>query len=340
MDRIGLVVGAAVTVAGIAVSVVADEVQFRNGDRISGQVISAVDGKLTIKSAVAGEITVDMKDVDTFTTDEPVAMELEDGSLLKQRVAAGEPGTIQTEAADPLPAATIPLASIGRVNPAAVAWTGSVVANAAMTRGNSDTVTAALRADAVRRDEHDRITLGAGYLFSRQEDPDSGEKTTTADAWFGQAKYDYFLTPNWYTYADIRVDRDEIANLNLRVAPSVGVGYQWVERADFTFNTEGGLAWVYEDYDTGESEDHMALRLGYKLTKALNDKVSFFHTLTYLPSLEQFSDFNLLADAGVRADLTTSFFTELKLEWQHDSTPAAGNTANDLRFMGGVGWSF
>lgn len=333
---------AAMLAAGMVVSVASgDEIRFKNGDRITGEIVSAGDGTLTIKSSVAGEIKVKLEDVETFTTDNPIALKLKDGSLLNQRVeAAEEPGTVQTLPEGPLPAATIPLAQVGQINPSAPRWTGSITANLAITRGNSETTTAALNADASRRTDIDRITLGAGYLFSRQEDPDTGDDTTTADAWFGSGKYDYFVSPKWYLFAEARVERDEIADLNLRLTPSAGVGYQWVEREDFKFSTEAGVAWVFEDYETGDSEDHMALRFGYKLTKDLNDKVSLFHTLTYFPSLESLSDFNLSADAGVRADLTSQFFTELKLEWQHDSTPAEGNTHNDLRFLGGVGWKF
>ena len=41
----------------------ADEVLFNNGDRLSGTVLSVEGGKMKLKTAVAGEITVDLKDV-------------------------------------------------------------------------------------------------------------------------------------------------------------------------------------------------------------------------------------------------------------------------------------
>src|SRR5438552_7315457 len=43
----------------------ADEVRFKNGDRLTGTITSAEGGKLKVTSKVAGDVTVDLKDVDT-----------------------------------------------------------------------------------------------------------------------------------------------------------------------------------------------------------------------------------------------------------------------------------
>ena len=50
----------------------ADEVLFLNGDRLSGKILRATGGKLTIKTEGAGDVTVDLSKVKTFSTDEPV----------------------------------------------------------------------------------------------------------------------------------------------------------------------------------------------------------------------------------------------------------------------------
>src|SRR6188472_3644700 len=67
----------------------ADEVLFNNGDRLSGTILSADGGKLKIKTKVAGELTVDMKDVKTFTTDEPIEVR----TVNKEVITAPAKGT-------------------------------------------------------------------------------------------------------------------------------------------------------------------------------------------------------------------------------------------------------
>ena len=76
------------------------------------------------------------------------------------------------------------------------------------------------------------------------------------------------------------------------------------------------------------------------MDRKFNEQVLGFHNLEYLPSLEDASDFNVNADAGVRASLTKTMFTEFKVEWKYDATPAPDASKNDLRYLLGLGWSF
>mgnify|MGYP000234244034 CR=1 FL=1 len=318
----------------------ADEVLFKNGDRLTGKVTSAAGGKLTIVTAVAGTVTVNLDDVKTFSTEEPIELHLTDGSVLKQKIEAADEGQIRTAGSDAVAAQAVAINKIQKVNPPPVKWAGTITASGLITRGNSNTENVGLSINTTRRAERDRITLGAGYLYGRQEDPDSGDKKTTTDNWYLLGKYDYFFSQKLYGFAMTRIERDRIAQLDLRLTPSAGLGYQWIEKPDMNFSTEAGLAWVYEDFRNADSDDHFAARLAYHFDKKLNDRVSIFHNLEYVPSVEDLSDFNIVADAGLRASLTASMFGELKLEWRHDATPAPGAEKDDLRYILGVGWTF
>jgi putative salt-induced outer membrane protein YdiY len=319
-----------------------DEVQFSNGDRLTGTITSVDGGKMKIKTKVAGEVTVDMKDVRTFSTDAPIAMKLTDGTVVRQKVNADGPGQVSVGGGGGAAAGAgqnIPLAQVKRINPSEQ-LTGSIVVGGLITRGNSDTDQLSVSADAVRRTESDRITLTGGYYFGRQRDQSTGDKSTTTDNWFAGGKYDYFLDERLYAFGGLRVEKDRIANLDLRITPSAGLGYQWVEGPALNFNTEAGLAYVHESYTHDGTDDHIAGRLAYHVDTQVNDKVSLFHTLVYLPSLERLDDYNLIADAGVRATLTEQMFTEFKLQWNYDATPAPRASRSDLRYILGVGWKF
>ena len=86
--------------------------------------------------------------------------------------------------------------------------------------------------------------------------------------------------------------------------------------------------------------DFVALRLAYHVDKKLSDTVYVFHNLEYLPAFEDFGDYLVNADAGIQADLTKSFFSQVKVEWEYDATPAPGRDQNDHRYVVGVGWRF
>ena len=316
----------------------ADQVIFKNGDRITGTIKSAADGKLVIDTENLGTVIADFSKISTFSTSQPITLQLSDGRELKLPVAPATQGSIAVESAG-----LTPIDQITRINPVPPVldkWTGALRAGALVTRGNSETENFNINFDATRRTPKHRITTGAGYFFGRQRDPDTGEDNTTTDNWFAFGKYDYFWTPRFYSYFQTRVEQDRVAALELRVIPGVGVGYQWYDTPTFKFSTEAGVDWVYERYEEGGSSEHFAARAAYRIEKRLNDKVTLFHNLEYRPSFYEISDYNINADAGIRASIYKNLFTEFKVEWRFDSTPAPGASDSDLRYLLMLGWTF
>ena len=317
--RHGLIVLLLIVCALRSAAARADEVRFQNGDRVSG-VVTRADGKVTIRSRLFGTISADEKEIMSVTT-APAA------TITATTLATTTPVAVQTESAtQPVPPKR---------------WSGSVVAGAIVTRGNSHTEDYRVAFDATRKGDHNTLTLSGAYAFGQSRDPNTGDEAVTADNWFVQAKLDHSLTERLYDYAIARVEQDNVANLDLRVSPGVGVGYRWINRDATHFNTEAGVTWVWEQYDTQGSTEHFAVRLAYHLDHKLNDKVSLVHNVEYLPNVtDPFDDFNVNADAGLRAMLTKSMFAEMKVEWKHDSTPAPDADKNDLRYTLGLGWNF
>jgi putative salt-induced outer membrane protein YdiY len=300
-----------------APNVRADEVRFQNGDRVSG-VVTRADGKVIIRSPLFGTISADEKEIASVTT---------------------APTISATTLATTTPAAIQPVVPAQPVAPKK--WSGSLVAGAIVQRGNAHTEDYRVAFDATRKGDHNTLTLSAAYAFGQSRNPDTGNENVTADNWFGQAKLDHSLSERWYDYAIARVEQDNVANLDLRVSPGVGLGYRWINRDATHFNTEAGITWIWEQYDTQGSTEHFAARLAYHLDHKLNQSVSLVHNVEYLPSVtDPFGDFNLNADAGLRAMLTKSMFAEMKVEWKYDSTPAPDAEKNDLRYTLGLGWNF
>lgn len=333
----------AILAGALAGNALADVVYLNNGDRVSGTVISADEGAIKLSTPSMGEVTIQMAEVSTFTTDNPVELHLDDGAVLKQAVVAGAGGQIGTGEGEAAGGQGIPLTSIKSINPTPpekIKWSGSMTAGAIATRGNTNTEAANAALDAQRRSEEDRLTLNAAYNYSREKTEDEGARVTMEN-WLVAGKYDYFLTEKWYVYGNAKVERDHIANLDLRVTPGAGAGYQWIESEKTNFNTEAGLTWVYERYtDPDDTREHVAGRFAHHYDRQINENVKFVHNLEILPSLEDLGEFLLTADAGLRATLTKDFFGEVKVQLQHNSQPAQGKEKNDVRYMINVGWGF
>jgi putative salt-induced outer membrane protein YdiY len=328
----------------LAVSAQADEVQLRNGDRLTGAIVQLTDGKLVLKSVAAGEVTIELGAVQTLGTDQPVQVVLKDGTSLSRRIRPAGAGQFAMEAEATLGERVFPLTDLTAINPPAkpaVKWSGSISAGATFTSGNTSAEAINASVSVVRRSEKDRITAGADYGRGRQRDPTTGDDVTTEDWWRAVAQYDYFLSKKLYGFVNGRYERDKIAELDRRVVLGGGAGYQWIESDRLNFSTRGGLASVYESFDNQtKSKSDISLQLGYNFDAQLNGSVKFLHDLTYFPSLEKFSDYYLTSTTELRATLTETMFANFKAIFDYDATPAIGRGSTDVKYIFGVGVTF
>jgi putative salt-induced outer membrane protein YdiY len=317
-----------------------DEVLFLNGDRLSGKILKAADGKLTIKTEGAGNVVVDMSKVKTFSTEAPVTVGVKAQPPVSADVAAGPDRYVRTAPAAGAPAEPVAIADITAIN-TPPAWTGLFSLNGLLTTGNSETEQLGFRGALSKRWPHDRLTFGAEYSYGRQEDPSTGEKSTTIDYAMALAKYDHFFTKKFYGYLGTKAERDKVAELELRLAPGAGVGYQWFEGPAFNLSTEAGLVWVYENYKRTGSSEFFGPRLAYSVDWVPFQPLTLYHKLEYMPSFEDLGgDYLLNIDAGARLAVWRGFFAELRYEFRYDSTPASGRHRTDQRYILGAGWAF
>lgn len=319
----------------------ADEVLFTNGDRLTGKVVSLKDGKLVLDSKIAGKVDLKWEEIATFSTEEPITVQLDDQSVIVDKIVAAEPGTVKTAGTSQITPQTITLAKAVKVNPEPVRWHGTAVAGATFDRGNTWRNAAAASLDAVRRAEYDRITFGAGYIGERSRDPDTGDESTTKSQEFIGLQYDLFFRPKWYMLATSRAEKDRVAGLDLRLTTGVGVGYQFVETDELKANIELGPTWVSEHYEDNQNDnDYIAARVAWNLDWLLYSGLTFFHRGRALPSLEDRHDQFVATDTGLRYKLWGGFFGESKLHWEWDSTPAEDKKRQDLTVILGLGYGF
>jgi putative salt-induced outer membrane protein YdiY len=318
----------------------ADQIVLNNGDRITGAINSADAGKLIITSPIAGKITVDLKNVKTFSTDGPIKIQFDDGSQLDQRIAEGPAGEFTTAPGATVPPQTFAISKVAKVNPPPVVWTGSVVINGLYLQGDTTSEQLGASISLQRRSDFDRIDLGAAYLFGEQKV--NGIESTTADNWYVRGEYDYFFTKKFFAYANTRVEKDRIQNLDLRLTPGVGVGYQIIEQPDFNLNFSGGLSWIYEDFSNESSpNENISARIAYHIDKSFcDDKVKLFNEVTYFPSVQNVNDYLVLTTTGIHLAITKTMFSELKAEVDYDSHPAPMSHRTDAKYILGVGWTF
>ena len=325
----------------LAPPALADTVKLKNGDVLTGKVVDVLDGKVTLKTDAAGEVKIDVAQVETIATDDAVEVGLSDGSQLHGKLVASSGGAVDVESST-LGRQAIMLTAIKSVNKPPRQWHGGVAGSASWVRGNTDTDAVALEAHAENRGDIDRITLDAWWRASRSEDPATGDKSTTERRYGAFGQYDYFFNgEKFYGYGNLRAEKDAIAAIDLRVILGAGVGYQLLDLEQTKLSAEAGAAWFYENYSNGtETVSDPALRVAAHFDHDFSDKSTFFDDLEAYKVLGDPDDYLVRNKGGFRQKLTESFFAQEWVEWLWDSTPAAGKERVDVTYFLGIGWTF
>lgn len=342
-----------------------DQVLFKSGDRLQGKVLNMSGGKMTFDSKVAGTITLNMDDIETFSTDESIELVTINGESAVLKISDDNQGKIKVqELTDGAAVRTISIADVSAINSekVKVGWKSSIVGSAIATRGNTHSDVAAISGETIRRGEDDRITIAGGYNYANQRDNATREKTTTAKNVFLKGQYDYFFSEKLYGYGNAKYEKNRIANISRRMTYGVGLGFQWIEEPQVSIFTEAGLTWVDEKFPTPEldppfptgdgswllavltappkTREYMAARLAYRVDWKINDHVKFFHNFEYLPSLEDAAIYLINTDAGLRAELTARIFTEAKVMMAYNSKPSGDSDKKDMQYSLGIGVNF
>ena len=340
----GQILGLSLCLVLCVQSVQADEVIFKNGDRLTGKIEHLTDGKLVFNSKVAGTVTVDISEVQTLSSDVPINVHLTDGTSFTQKVTKAGPNRFAIEGTDAIKAQEFGLAAISSINPPAKPkpkWSGDISAGLTSTHGNTKAETISASANLRKRTEKDRTQVSADYARGRQRDTNTGLMETTENWWRTKGKYDYFFTKKLFGYVDGRYEKDAIAQLDRRVIAGGGAGYQWIESEDMNFSTQAGFASLYEKFDNQTtSNSEVSVQAGYNFDKQLTKKVKFIHDLTWYPSTEKFSNYYLTSTGEIRAHFNDRMFTNFKAIFDYDSTPAIGAGNTDVKYIWGIGWSF
>ncbi len=331
----------------------ADTVLFKNGDRLTGKLISIIKKKISFKPEITGEVTFNLSDVQNFWTDDKIKIHLKDGTTLQRRVFKSETGHFAIQGTDILVPQTFAFDDLASVNPLPVPkvkFKGNITAGLTSTHGNSFSESGSISFNLSRQTKNDRAKIAGIYLSNRTRNPDTKETKTTEESILVGGKYDYFLTKKLYSYLNCSYKKDRIADLDRRIITGVGAGYQLLDVDKIKFSLDAGIAHLFEKYITKnsvtneketDSTGEISLQLGYQLDSKLNDKIIFLHNLVYLPSLEgKFSDYFLHTNAELRLSLTKSMFSSFKTIMDYDSTPAEDCGCTDVKYIFGLGWNF
>ena len=220
-------------------------------------------------------------------------------------------------------------------------WTGGVFAGLTIATGNTEQTNASITADAELRRADDRTTLLAFWNYADQTDQDTNESSIVERNVGWKAQYDYYMSPELYTYGNASGLQDTQKNLDLRLTIGLGAGYQAFEDDKKALGLEAGLAYVSEDFEGQDSDvDYAAGRIAYVYRHHFTETTTFHQVAESTLSLEDSDDVIVRVTTDLEVLISSSLTATVQHVFDYDNTPVPGNERVDQRLAFGVTWVF
>lgn len=332
---------------GFSILSSAEQVMLKNGDRLTGSIVSMDGKKLVVKTSYAGEVSIDWGEVAQFTSDNPLVVTRTDKQVISGPVTTEGQDVIITTAQGKQ---TLTLGDVSAMrSPADQAayekslhpgmlegWAGGGSFGFALARGNSETTNLALGFDAKRKTATDAWVIDAASIYSS----DKKLNATTANSFQGLIRYDHNLTKKWFAYAAFAGGYDALQDLNYRITPGGGLGYHAIATERTTLDLLGGLGYTQESYTTGLVNHLFVATVGDEFAFKWFKSTTIIQNLYYLPALNETSIYHVNGNFGIATKLNGWLTSNLNFNDRYNSAPVLNNKKNDVLFTAGVGFTF
>jgi hypothetical protein len=176
-----------------------DQINLKNGDRLTGSIVKSDAKELVIKTDYAGDVTVKFDEVATIRSTGDLDVSVAGGKMLvgpvstsgdKMAVNTKDSGTVEVAKADVVivrsPAEQA--AYEKTLHPGwAEGWNGGFNLGFSLTRGNSETKNLAFAFNAARTGLHDKTTLYSTDIYATNYAPVASPSLTASAMVVGRA---------------------------------------------------------------------------------------------------------------------------------------------------------
>ena len=324
----------------------AEQVSLKNGDHLTGSIVSMDVKKLVLKTSYAGEVPIDWSEVSQFSSDKDTLVITK---VDKQLVS----GTVTSEGSDIVVVTAQGAQRVLRTDVAAMrspadqaayekslhpgmleGWAGGGSLGFAVARGNSETT-------------NDTWTINAVQLYSE----DNKLNATTANSFLGLIRYERNISKRWFVFGVFSGMYDVLQQLNYRFLPAAGLGFHAIATERTTLDLLGGIGYTRESYYNGTVNNLATATLGDELVYKITKTTTFTQNLYYLPSLNQPvyipgpgqshpDNYRVNFTAGIATKLNGWMTANANFLDQYVSQPVPGNKKNNVILTTGLGFTF
>ncbi|MFG0285124.1 MAG: DUF481 domain-containing protein, partial [Phycisphaerales bacterium JB039] len=230
-----------------------DWMQHTNGEWLKGEIIDLQDGDFVFESDEFDVQELDWDDIETLYSPGKNTLRFRDGTVVEGAVRI-DAETITVTAADGTQQ-TFPRSELRSMIPGRQKelnfWSVKLSLGTTFRSGNVDQTDIAGFLRIQRRDLDSRLNINYDGNYSTVDGAE------TANDHRGLANYSIFLTERFFvTPARLEAFRDPFQNIEYRLTPGFGAGYDIIDTGDLEWTIGAGAGWQftrYQDPEAGQS---------------------------------------------------------------------------------------
>jgi len=346
-----------------ASATLADQVALKNGDRLTGKIVTG-DGKtLLLKTEFAGDVTIQWDAITAIESSDPINLTLKDGKRLSGKIVtqdgkfvlAGTPAETSAATKDVVVAVrndaeqkAFDIEAEKMAHPKfTYFWGGLFDAGLALTRGNSSTATFTLSTKAIRQTPRDKITVYGDYIYG--SDSSTPPSRTTANALRTGIRGDYNISPKVFVFAFSDFETNELQHLDLRSVFGGGFGYHVIKNARNTLDVFGGISYDRDSFGSysipnpppptqipSSVANSAEAVIGEEFASHLSKRTFVSERFTFYPNLSHTGDYRFQFDTSISTQLKQWLSWQTTFSDRYISYPPPGLKGNDLLLSTGL----
>ena len=305
---------------------------------LRGEIIKLEEGKLSIKTAYAGTLTVDWGYVRALDSDKALWVTLIGESNPSERSLEGQATGVAVVEADGTSrqfSAVWPVAAIHLSAPTlADTWqvTGSLGVGLDASAGNDEELTISLDGEVNINDQWNKNTLR--WEYETESDDDSTETD-----WGLAYDYSRYLDEHLYVQGSGSREFDSDADLRYRTSLGGSLGYRFWETKTRLLRSSVGFSRLWEAYEHSEYEKDIAV------TWMVEYRAEFWEHMSYYTNIKTFyrlgsGETLVTLRQGVKWNITDELSLKLDHSLDYDSQTLSDVKDTDNQVKIGIGYQW
>jgi putative salt-induced outer membrane protein YdiY len=357
-----------------AVSVMADQVTLKNGDRLTGTIVKSDAKTLLIKTEFAGDVSVQWEAVSGIVSTQTLHLALKDGQTIvgmvnttenKFEVATKETGPVSASKDavtavrnDAEEKAYVEQVERLRHPHLTDFWSGLLDTGLSDTRGNSESLTFSMAAKAARVTDSDKITAYTSVIYSKSLV--NGVTSTTAHDIRGGVRGDLNVSAKTFVFAFTDLEYDAFQHLDLRNVLGGGFGYHAIKTKNTSFDIFGGGSFDQEYFaayslvttnptpppptitttvasNTRKSGEAV---IGETFNSKINGRTTLSETFSLFPNVSSTGNYRMQFDISAATKLKNWLGWQISYSDRYITNPPTGLKGNDQLLSTGLRLTF